>query len=67
MKKVELAVDVARTMRETQKGEGKGDIHTWCHRLYAYVFWKEGVVQTPFNQDIAERALQISYCVEHGR
>jgi hypothetical protein len=49
VKKVELAVDAARTTRETQKGDGKGeieDIHAWCHRLYAYVYWKEDVVQT---------------------
>jgi hypothetical protein len=47
--KVELAVDAARTTRETQKGDEKGeieDIHAWCHRLYAYLYWKEDVVQT---------------------
>ena len=46
--KVELAVDAARTMRETQKGDEKGEIeniHAWCHRLYAYLYWKEDVVQ----------------------
>ena len=63
---MELAVDATRTIRETQKGDGEGE-HAWCHRLYAYVFWKEDVVQTPFNQGIAERVLQFSYCVEHGR
>jgi len=49
IKKVELTVNAARTMRETQKGDRKGeieDIHAWCHRLYAYVYWKEEVVQT---------------------
>ena len=57
--------DYARNTERDGKGE-IDDIHTWCHRLYGYVFWKEDVVQTPFNQDIAERVLQFSYCVEHG-
>jgi hypothetical protein len=39
----------ARTMREIQKGDAKGeieDIRAWCRRLYAYVYWKEDDVQT---------------------
>jgi len=49
IQQLELAVNGVRIVRETQKGDGKGeieDIHTWCHRLYAYLHWKEDVAQT---------------------
>ncbi|KIM48631.1 hypothetical protein M413DRAFT_20991 [Hebeloma cylindrosporum] len=47
IKKLEVAVDEVRTMRETQveeRGAMEG-VHGWCHRLYAFLHWKDGVVQ----------------------
>ena len=49
LEQLELAVEAAKdarvrkdTAEETKEME---NVHNWCHRLCAYVHWKEGVVK----------------------
>jgi len=50
LKQLELAIDSTKSAREKtlidEETQGLTDIHSWCHRLYAYVHWKEDVVRT---------------------
>ena len=50
LKQLELAIDSTKSAREKtlidEETQGLKDIHSWCHRLYAYVHWKEDVVRT---------------------
>ena len=50
LKQLELAIGSTKSAREKtqidEKTQGLYNIHSWCHRLYAYVHWKEDVVRT---------------------
>jgi hypothetical protein len=47
---LELAIKATKEAREKNWREaqirGLGDIHGWCHPLYANAHWEEGVVKT---------------------
>ena len=70
IKQLELAVNGVRIVRETQKEDGKGeieDIHTWCHRLYAYLHWKVDVAQTLLTKTSLKYSFRLRNYIQHGR
>jgi hypothetical protein len=50
LRQLELAIDSTKSALEKtlidEETQGLKDMHSWCHRLYAYVHWKEDVVRT---------------------
>lgn len=50
LEELELAVEATRDSRvrkdTAEETKEMANVHGWCHRLYAYVNWKEGVVKT---------------------